>query len=47
MNDNIDLSDWWNPIGNIMKNRLENSQLIEKRIKSYIGKLACGFYSRN
>ena len=42
---NIDLSSWWNPIGNLMKNRLENSKIITNRIKQYIGKSVNGSYS--
>ncbi|MBS5844066.1 MAG: RHS repeat-associated core domain-containing protein, partial [Clostridiales bacterium] len=43
---NIDLSAWWNPIGNLMKNRLENSKLIKERINSYIGKISKKSYSK-
>ena len=42
---NIDLSSWWNPIGNLMKNRLENSKIITNRVKQYIGKSVSGGYS--
>ncbi len=42
---NIDLSAWWNPIGNLMKNRLENSKIITNRIKQYIEKSVQGSYS--
>ena len=42
----IDISAWWNPIGNLMKNRLENSKLIKERINSYIGKISKNSYSK-
>ena len=43
---NIDISAWWNPIGNLMKNRLENSKLIKERINSYIGRISKNSYSK-
>ncbi|MBE5922660.1 MAG: hypothetical protein E7269_07905 [Lachnospiraceae bacterium] len=43
---NIDISSWWNPIGNLMKNRLENSKHIEERIKSYIRHMSKKTYSK-
>ena len=43
---NIDISAWWNPIGNLMKNRLENSKLIKERINSYIRKISKNSYSK-
>ena len=46
ISNNIDISSWWNPIGNLMKYRLENSQLIKERINSYIGKISWNSYSQ-
>lgn len=43
---NIDISDWWNPLGNLMKNRLEDSKLIKKRIDTYIDRICKYSYSK-
>ena len=42
---NIDISAWWNPLGSLMKGRLEDSRLIQERINSYIGKISQSSYS--
>jgi RHS repeat-associated protein len=46
ISNNIDISAWWNPLGNLMKNRLEKSKLIQERINSYIGKISKDSYSQ-
>ena len=38
LNNNISLSDWWNPIGQALKSRLKSSKTITDRVKSYIKK---------
>ena len=43
---NIDISSWWNPIGKMMKSRLEKSKLIKNRIESYIKKISWDSYSQ-
>ena len=44
--DNLDLSPWWNRTGGFMKKRLENSEVIKKRIESYIKSMSGESYSK-
>ena len=46
ISNNINISAWYNPIGNLMKNRLENSKVISNRIKSYIKKMNKSSYTK-
>ena len=40
LNNNISLSDWWNPIGQALKSRLKSATKVKELIKKYISKVS-------